>query len=87
MNVTLPAPLDKFVRDRVAAGDFASPEDVVSAGLRLLQRHEEDWKTGVRRKIDEGWEQAKAGQLHTPDEVQAYLDERKAAWKRDRGLE
>ena len=87
LNVTLPAPLDEFVRDRVAAGDFASPEEVVSAGLRLLQQHEEDWKAGVRRKIDEGWDQAKAGQLHTPAEVRGYLDERKAAWKRERGLE
>ena len=87
MNVTLSAPLEDFVRERVAAGEFNSPEEVVSAGLRLLKVREQDWKAGVRRKIDEGWEQAKAGQLHTPDEVRASLDERKAAWKRERGLE
>ena len=87
MNVTLSAPLEDFVRERVAAGEFNSPEEVVSVGLRLLKIREQDWKAGVRRKIDEEWEQAKAGQLHTPDEVRTSLDERKAAWKRERGLE
>ena len=62
MNVSLPVPLEDFVRRKVAAGDFQSADELVCEGLRLLQQ-QEAWKTEARHKIDLGWEQAKSGQL------------------------
>jgi putative addiction module CopG family antidote len=81
MDVTLPVPLEEFVRSKVAAGDFQSADAVVCEGLKLLQLREE-WKTDARRKIDEGWNQAKAGELRTPEQVRGNLNTRKENWKK-----
>jgi len=84
MNVSLPSPLEDFVRRKVAAGEFQSVDEVVCEGLRLLQQ-QEAWKAEARRKIDLGWEQAKSGQLRTAEQVKENLTARKEAWKRDQG--
>jgi putative addiction module CopG family antidote len=72
----LPTPLEEFVRHKVAAGEFHSTDEVVCGGLRLLQR-QEDWKADARSKINAGWQQAKNGQLRTPEEVRENLSSRK----------
>ncbi len=79
MNVSLPIPLEEFVRGKVTAGEFHSVDDVVCEGLRLLQQ-QEAWKTEARQKIEVGWEQAKSGQLRTPEDVRKNLTARKEAW-------
>ena len=84
MHVSLPIPLEEFVRRKVAEGEFASPDEVVCHGLRLLRQNEE-WKLDARSKIDVGWEQAKAGQLRTPEQVRENLAACKATWKREHG--
>ena len=86
MNVSLPIPLEEFVRSKVAAGEFGSADEVVCEGLRLLQR-EAAWKNEARQKIDKGWEQAKSGQTRTPEQVRETLAARQAAWKQDHGRE
>lgn len=86
MNVSLPVPLEEFVRSKVAAGEIRSPDEVVCEGLRLLQR-EAAWKAEARIKIDAGWEQAKTGQTISSEQVRANLDVRKAAWKHEHGRE
>jgi|GEM_PF-710270 len=84
MTVSLPTPLEEFVHRKVAAGEFHSADEVICEGLRLLQE-QEAWRGEARHKIDVGWEQAKSGQLHTPEQSQAILVERKAAWKSSGG--
>jgi putative addiction module CopG family antidote len=84
MNVSLPSSLEEFVRQRVTAGEFKSPDEVVCEGLRLLQ-DQENWKAEARKKIDAGWEEAKTGQLLTPEEVRKELAARKEAWKQPAG--
>jgi putative addiction module CopG family antidote len=84
MNVSLPLSLEEFVRQRVASGDFKSPDEVVCEGLRLLQDRE-DWKAEAREKIDAGWEESKAAPLLTPDEVREDSALRKTAWKQQAG--
>jgi putative addiction module CopG family antidote len=83
MNVSLPTPLEEFVRHKVAAGEFQSTDEVVCEGLRLLQG-QESWKADARAKINAGWEQAKHGQLRSPEEVTRNLSSRKRAWQRGR---
>lgn len=86
MNVTLTATLEQFVRGKVESGDFRSAEEVVSEGLRLLQQQDEQWAANAKAKIDEGWDQAKSGQLRSPETVRESLAARKAAWKAGRSL-
>lgn len=81
MQVTIPPALEEFVRSKVAAGEFPSPDEVVSEGLRLLQSDDE-WKKEAREKIEIGWQQAKSGQLLTPEQVRENLAAGKAAWRR-----
>ncbi len=84
MNVTLAPAFEEFVRRKVEAGDFRSGDEVVSEGLRLLQQQDAQWAAEARAKIDEGWTQAKAGQLRSPEAVRENLALRKAAWQTKR---
>jgi putative addiction module CopG family antidote len=80
MNVSLPVTLEEFVNRKVAAGEFRSADEVVCEALRLLQ-DQGAWRADASAKIDEGWEEAKAGALRTPEEVRQSLNSRKKAWK------
>src|SRR5258708_4252287 len=82
VNVSLPLPLQEFVRRKVEMGEFPSVDEVVCEGLLLLQR-QDMWKAEARTKIDVGWAQAKSGQLLTPEHAQENLMRRKAAWSVD----
>jgi antitoxin ParD1/3/4 len=84
MNVTLTPALEEFVRRKVESGDFRSPDEVVFEGLRLLQQQDEQWNAEARAKIDEGWNQAKAGQLRSPEAIRENLAVRKEAWRAGR---
>lgn len=84
MNVTLTPAFEDYVRRKVEAGDFRSEDAVVSEGLRLLQQQDAQWAAGARTKIDEGWSQAKSGQLLNPEALRENLAARKAAWQTDR---
>ncbi len=86
MTVTLPTALEPFVQRQLETGSFASAEEVVTAGLQLLLRQDEAWQTGAREKIDEGWNQAKAGELFTLEEARASLANVKTAWERNQKL-
>jgi putative addiction module CopG family antidote len=80
MNVSLPIPLEEFVRRKVAAGEFHSADEVVCEGLLLLQNRDA-WNAEARQKIDVGWQQARSGQLRTPEQTQENLAARKIVWK------
>jgi putative addiction module CopG family antidote len=83
MEVTLSADSEKIVREKIHSGNFHSPDDVIRAALALLQQQQEDWSA----KIEEGWKQALAGQLISPEELQDSMARRKAAWRAARGSE
>jgi antitoxin ParD1/3/4 len=87
MNVTIPAAAEEFVRRKVESGEFGSADEVVREGLRLLQEQDQQWSAEAKRKIDEGWTQAKDGPLRTPEQVRENLAARKEAWKAARGPE
>ncbi|MGA2439772.1 MAG: type II toxin-antitoxin system ParD family antitoxin [Tepidisphaeraceae bacterium] len=62
MNVTIKPDSQRFVEDQMKAGRYTSPEDVVQAGLRLLQEHQANLAQ-VRAKIAVGLDQARRGEL------------------------
>ena len=47
MNVALLHDDEPFVKDRVKSGSYASPGEVVRAGLRALESREPDFARGV----------------------------------------
>ena len=58
MNVSLPEAMEKFVRQKVAIGDYETASEVVREGLRLLKQRDEVWKADVRDKVKQGMVQS-----------------------------
>ena len=83
MTVELPDHLGDFVRQRIAAGEFVSADQVVCAGLKLLQERE-SWKRDIQHEIDRGWDQAAGGQLLSLEEARENLAALKGSWSQSR---
>ncbi len=72
INVSLTPEFEKFVEAEVASGRYQSASEVFREGLRLLQEREEKRKAAldeVRKKVRQGLESAKRGELFDGDEV------------------
>jgi antitoxin ParD1/3/4 len=82
MTVSLTPELEAFIASRVESGKFLSASEVVREGLRLLEEREE--RRGaeldrLRRDIQVGLEQARAGELVDGEEAFSDLERRAAA--------
>ena len=64
MNVTLPQDLEQFVQEKIAKGDYHSPEDAIREALACLRRRDE-----LRRKVTEAKDSQRAGRVRDGDEV------------------
>ena len=72
INVSLTPEFAKFVEAEVASGRYQSASEVFREGLRLLQDCEERRKAAleeVRRKVREGLDAVKRGELFDGEEV------------------
>ena len=79
LTITVTPELEAFIRERVASGRFDTVSDVVHEGLRLLElrEHEREAALGeIRREIEVGLEQARAGQLRDGEAFFAGLAQR-----------
>jgi antitoxin ParD1/3/4 len=68
----LPPDVDEAIRRRVASGQYASPDEVVRAALRALDRDEEEKArklAALDAAIERGIADADAGRVHPADEV------------------
>lgn len=77
IHICLTPELDRFVRDRVASGQYENLDDVVRDGLELLRQRENeqrDARHDLKAKLHRGAEQAQRGQLL--DGVQVMRDVR-----------
>ncbi len=83
-TIRLTGDLEAFVDAQVESGAYATPEDVVRAGLEALRGAEHgglsDWERGnfaeLRKKIDEGIADFEAGRIHTyenPGDLAKYI--------------
>jgi antitoxin ParD1/3/4 len=76
MTVTLKPELEQMVREKVAAGAYATPDDVLAEGLRLLRERDEaeqrarEWLT---REIQTGLDQLDRGEVVSGSDVSAEL--------------
>ncbi len=72
INVSLTPEFEKFVEAEVASGRYQSASEVFREGLRLLQDREEKRKAAleeVRRKVRQGLDAAKRGEVFDGEEV------------------
>jgi antitoxin ParD1/3/4 len=76
-NISLTPELEAFVASRVSSGRYQSASEVVQAGLRLLERDEQE-REAARREIEQqiavGLEHARRGELLDGEAVFDELD-------------
>ena len=76
MDVSLPPELERFVSERVSAGDYDSAGAMILEGLRLLQLRDADRRSRLaelRLAIDEGLVAAERGEVMDGEEAFARL--------------
>ena len=78
MTIQLSKASQSIIDEAVASGQFASPEAVIDAGLKLLAERESK-HAWLRDKIQASIAQ---GGSHTMDEVMAEVDADLDAWER-----
>lgn len=86
MNVSLTEPMEKFVRQKVAVGEYETASEVVREGLRLLRQRDEVWRAGVRSKVTQGMDSIRAGRSIPTEKVKTEMAAFKKKWRKDRGL-
>ncbi|MGB8352510.1 MAG: type II toxin-antitoxin system ParD family antitoxin [Chthoniobacteraceae bacterium] len=86
MNVSLTEPMEKFVRQKVAVGEYETASEVVREALRLLRQRDEVWRAEVRSKITQGMDSIHAGKTIPAEKVKTEMAAFKKKWKKARGL-
>ena len=83
VNVSLTEEQERYIAEKVASGRYRSAAEVVREALRLLMERDDDdrlradtWREEVRRKIDEGFEEALRGELLDGEDVLERLRKR-----------
>lgn len=80
-SVSLPPPLGEFVDSRVRSGRYANTDEVVQAGLRLLEAEETEREEKLRRLREAaqvGIADIEAGRfttMTTVDEIRQHVSE------------
>jgi putative addiction module CopG family antidote len=72
LTVSLPDDLDAFIRERVAAGRFASAGELIRTAVEELERREKERDAVIddlNREIEIGARQAEAGRVRDGREV------------------
>jgi putative addiction module CopG family antidote len=97
MNVTLSGKMRRFVDEKLKAGRYSTPQDVVHAGLAALMQQEDIEKLSVeeleaiypnlRAKVAAGVREAREGKLTDGETVFAELEreDRERAGRKRRG--
>ena len=76
--------MEKFVRQKVALGDYGNASEVVREALRLLRQRDEVWKADVRSKITQGMDSIRSGHSIPSEEVKTQMGAFKQKWKKNR---
>lgn len=85
VNVSLTEPMEKFVRQKVAVGDYGTVSEVVREALRLLRQRDEVWRADVRSKITNGMDSIRAARGIPGRKVRTQMAAFKKKRRKDRG--
>lgn len=87
MQVNLPPDLETLVNKRLSSGGYTSVEDVFRRALEA-QDAEESWTEEERQALtshlEEGFLQAKRGELIDGDQVRREIQAMKDTWRQER---
>ena len=86
MEITVPPDIERFISDQVARGNYASPVDVVIAGLELLRDQEMIDPCSVeqlRQSVQVGMAQANRGQVSPADPMELLEELEREFTRRD----
>ena len=75
MNIQLKPEQEKFIREKIASGEYSNAEDVISQAFKLLEARERKIKE-LRAKIAIGTEQIANGQVTDGEIVFDSLQEK-----------
>jgi antitoxin ParD1/3/4 len=75
MNISLPKALEKYIRDKVKSGQYASASEVVREGLRVL-RDQERQVEEIREKVREGQQAIAEGRYLTEEQFKSRMGKR-----------
>jgi len=84
MNVSLTDPMEQFVRQKVAVGEYETASEVVREALRLLRHRDEVWRSEVSAKIKAGMDSIRAGHTLSAGRVKAEMATFKKKWAKGR---
>jgi antitoxin ParD1/3/4 len=73
----LPPDLSQFVEGEVAAGRYATPDEVVQRAVRLLKEGQEKWRR-LKADIEEGVAALERGDvitLESEEEIDAFFED------------
>jgi putative addiction module CopG family antidote len=73
MSTHLPADLEQFVQAKVRSGRFTSPEEAITAGVRLLQQQEAAEEARTLEGIRQGLDDMHAGRGRPAEDVLAEI--------------
>jgi antitoxin ParD1/3/4 len=82
MNISLTTELEQFIQNQVASGKYTSNEEVILAGIRLLEERERIYKgrfEELQREIAIGVEQLDRGERLDGREVIEQLRQKNQA--------
>jgi antitoxin ParD1/3/4 len=77
--------MEKFVRQKVAIGEYETASEVVREALRLLRHRDEVWKADVESKIAQGVNSLRAGKGIPAEKVKKEMNAFKKKWKKSGG--
>ena len=78
MTINLPSEMDQFLKNLVVTGTYASEQDAVAEGLRLLMSREQ-----LKAEIAKGVRELDAGNFYDEETVFGELEEEIALIERE----
>jgi antitoxin ParD1/3/4 len=79
--VKLTERMERFIAERVAAGDYADADEAIRAALRLLEREHRLYERKLARlkaAVQLGFDQIDRGEYRDIEDIEAYFDELEA---------